>query len=74
MTKREWCAICADVIGVYEPLVVLDQPPRPSSLAAEPALHTAASKLVHVACAIAHGHWPGDGHPEHDGHTRPFRP
>jgi hypothetical protein len=45
------CARCGEVIGVYEPLVVVEGGgPRDSSLAAEPALSGARSELYHRGC------------------------
>jgi hypothetical protein len=45
------CARCGEVIGVYEPLVVVEGgAPRDSSLAAEPALSGAPGELYHQGC------------------------
>lgn len=48
------CSRCGDVIGVYEPLVIVEGGgPRESSLAAEPALADASAKLYHQGCHAA---------------------
>ncbi len=45
------CSVCGDVIGVYEPLVVVGVGSvRSSSLAREPALRLGAEVLAHGAC------------------------
>jgi hypothetical protein len=46
------CQTCGDVIGVYEPVVVLEPPGRrETSLAAEPELRDSAPVCHHRACA-----------------------
>lgn len=48
------CPICGDVIGIYEPLLVLGPgSPRPSSLAKEPLLASSDGRIVHRGCATA---------------------
>jgi hypothetical protein len=48
------CTRCGEVIGVYEPLVIVEGGgPRDSSLAAEPALAGASAKLYHRSCHAA---------------------
>jgi hypothetical protein len=45
------CRDCGEVIGVYEPLVVVeDGEPRSTSFAAEPSLGQHASRRYHRAC------------------------
>jgi hypothetical protein len=46
------CAVCGDVIGVYEPIVVIDRGiARDTSLAKEPLLTAAGQeRIVHRAC------------------------
>jgi hypothetical protein len=45
------CGHCGEVIGVYEPLVVLtEREARESSLAAEPQLHNSNAAHYHTAC------------------------
>jgi hypothetical protein len=45
------CRHCGEVIGVYEPLIVLiDGAARQSSLAAEPESHLAPGEHYHAAC------------------------
>jgi hypothetical protein len=47
------CARCGEVIGVYEPLIVVEGArPRHSSLAAEPALAGAPGELYHQGCHV----------------------
>lgn len=47
-----WCPVCGDVIGVYEPLVVVAaESMRTTSLAREPALGSAREVLAHRGCA-----------------------
>lgn len=46
------CAVCSDVIGVYEPVLVPDHGEwRETSLAREPELRDGEAVLVHVACS-----------------------
>jgi hypothetical protein len=46
------CETCGDVIGVYEPIVLLEPPGRrETSLAAEPELRDSALVCHHRACA-----------------------
>jgi hypothetical protein len=53
--QRLRCARCGDVIGVYEPLVVIaPHGPRQASCAAEPELVRAREEVFHRAC-----HAPG---------------
>jgi len=49
------CARCGDVIGVYEPVVVVEDggAPHRSSYAAEPELARAHGKRYHRACYAA---------------------
>lgn len=50
------CQHCGDVIGVYEPLVLLcASDRRETSLAAEPDLAAGASSAYHRACSIHAG-------------------
>lgn len=45
------CAQCGDVIGVYEPMVVVGvQPQVETSVAADPALTDAGGQPYHAAC------------------------
>jgi len=45
------CASCGDVIGIYEPLIVVEEHgPRQTSRAAEPALPGSPDKHYHRAC------------------------
>ena len=44
------CPVCGDVIGVYEPLVVIGRLARVSSLAREPLLGSGDEVIVHRAC------------------------
>jgi hypothetical protein len=49
--QRLRCAVCRDVIGVYEPLVhVLEDLAWHTSLAAEPAVAMAAGEHYHADC------------------------
>lgn len=55
-THRLVCAHCGDVIGVYEPMVMVGpQPPVETSMAAEPALAETAGQPYHAACFRRHG-------------------
>jgi hypothetical protein len=46
------CQTCGDVIGVYEPIVLVEPPGRrETSLAAEPELRDSAPACHHRACA-----------------------
>ena len=53
--SRARCRSCGDRIGVYEPLVVIraGEPPRESSLAAEPQALELGSDLYHRDCYSA---------------------
>jgi len=45
------CPVCNDVIGVYEPLLVVDaESARTSSLAREPPLGSGHGVIIHRAC------------------------
>ena len=44
------CPVCGDVIGVYEPLVVIGRLARVSSLTREPLLGSGDDVIVHRAC------------------------
>lgn len=49
---RVRCQTCGDVIGVYEPIVLVEPPGRrETSLAAEPGLRDSALACHHRACA-----------------------
>jgi len=51
-TRRMHCQSCSDVIGMYEPIVLVDPPEfRETSLAAEPELLDSAAACLHRACA-----------------------
>lgn len=55
------CGHCGDVIGVYEPLVLLaDGEPRTTSAAAEPQIGDAPGLLFHRACFAESRHADGD--------------
>lgn len=46
------CQTCGDIIGVYEPIVVMEpRGHRETSLAAEPELRDSAPVCLHRACA-----------------------
>ena len=52
MERRVSCPVCAEVIGVYEPVLVPEHGEwRATSLAREPDLRHVEPALVHVACA-----------------------
>lgn len=54
--QRLYCPVCADVIGVYEPVVVIDQSrARHTSLANEPSLENGEQTVMHRHCAHADG-------------------
>jgi hypothetical protein len=56
------CLICGDVMGVYEPLLVVGQKGgRTSSLAREPQLGSGDEMLMHRACGVDFGSGPGEG-------------
>jgi hypothetical protein len=56
MSGRLLCPVCADVIGVYEPLLVIGAASaRLSSLAREPVLRRGEDVIVHRACGSALG-------------------
>lgn len=48
------CNRCGDQIGVYEPLIVVDEvgAARLSSLAADPGLRRDSGELYHAACYL----------------------
>ena len=49
------CEHCGDVIGIYEPLIVLtDREARETSRAADPDLHTSHGEHYHRACYALH--------------------
>lgn len=51
-----WCAVCGDVIGVYEPLVVVAaESMRTTSLAREPVLGSGREVLAHRGCVADAG-------------------
>jgi len=51
------CAVCGAVIGVYEPVLVVDEGAlRQTSLAAEPHLLEDPSELHHASCQAAPVH------------------
>lgn len=53
---RLWCPVCGDVIGVYEPVVVIGPSrARRTSLANEPSLSQEEDVVMHRACAVADG-------------------
>lgn len=48
------CAVCGDVIGVYEPVLVMETTrPRVTSLAREPELSSVEADLAHRDCGPA---------------------
>lgn len=54
------CAHCGDVIGVYEPMMIVeDGPARRTSLAAEPSLASRADRSFHGHCYEDGGRPPG---------------
>jgi hypothetical protein len=54
--QRLCCPVCEDVIGVYEPVVVIDQSrARHTSLAKEPSLGHGEHIVMHRHCAHADG-------------------
>jgi hypothetical protein len=56
------CMICGDVLGVYEPLLVVGQKGgRTSSLAREPLLGSGDEMLMHRACGLDFGSGRGEG-------------
>ena len=60
------CAVCGDVIGVYEPLVVVGLGPmRSSSLLREPELRSSVEVLAHSGCAADLG-FEGTGRSAND--------
>jgi hypothetical protein len=57
------CGRCGEIIGVYEPLVLLEgRAARSTSCAAEPELMRATGDFFHRACHVA-------AHAEHDGQS-----
>jgi hypothetical protein len=56
MTDRVVCPLCGDVIGVYEPLLVVGGGfGRRSSLVREPMLGSGEDVIVHHACGLELG-------------------
>jgi len=56
MFPRLTCQHCADVIGVYEPVVVvIDGVVRETSRAAEPATNPVVRECYHRACYLERG-------------------
>lgn len=56
MTGRVSCPLCGDVIGVYEPLLVVGGgSARLSSLIREPLLGSGEDVIVHHACGLGLG-------------------
>ncbi len=52
MTRTPRCSVCGDVIGVYEPLIIVTTTgTRTTSLAKEPELIDDGAELTHLACA-----------------------
>jgi hypothetical protein len=50
------CDHCREIVGIYEPVAVLDGPePRHTSVAAEPSLRTAPGARYHLGCLSAAG-------------------
>jgi hypothetical protein len=50
--ERPRCTICHEIVGVYEPVLVVGQEPsRPTSLASDPQLSNNGCQLMHLACA-----------------------
>ncbi len=50
------CDRCGQIIGVYEPVMLLnDAPARQTSLAAEPALRSHPGKRYHQGCYVPDG-------------------
>ncbi len=50
---RVYCPVCSEVIGVYEPAVVVDEArTRETSLAREPSLRTGEQLVLHRECAV----------------------
>jgi len=47
------CDRCGDIIGIYEPTVVVDGEPRETSRAAEPDLAARPGERYHRACFAA---------------------
>lgn len=55
MSEAIVCVSCGDVIGVYEPAVVLaDGSIRKTSVAREPELERGETPVLHRACAADH--------------------
>ena len=55
------CLICGDVLGAYEPLLVVGpKGGRTSSLAREPLLESGDEMLMHRTCGLAFGSGPGE--------------
>jgi len=51
MPARLFCAVCGDVIGVYEPLIAVDAGSvRRTSLAIEPTLGSGEEAIAHAGC------------------------
>jgi hypothetical protein len=63
MAPRLRCLICGDVLGVYEPLLVVgEKGGRTSSLAHEPLLASGDEMLMHRSCGIDFGGAPAEGY------------
>jgi hypothetical protein len=63
-SARLHCPICANVIGVYEPTVVLDEHDvRHSSLAQEPSLAQSAAVVLHREWALDPSLHPSASYP-----------
>lgn len=51
MSKRPYCECCGDVIGAYEPMILLeDGKPRKTSVATEQGTNRAPGEHYHAAC------------------------
>jgi hypothetical protein len=56
MSERLLCALCGDVIGVYEPLLVVGRGTmRTSSVAREPLVGSGEDIVMHRACGLTPG-------------------
>jgi hypothetical protein len=56
------CAVCDDVIGVYEPAIaVLGGVPREISRAAEPRFPFDGARCYHLGCYASPEHQPSEG-------------
>jgi hypothetical protein len=57
------CLICGDVLGVYEPLLVVGpKGGRTSSFAREPLLGSGDEMLMHRACGLEFGSMSAEAH------------